>query len=39
MRSWLVKIEQFFSMEKIAAEEKVEVVAMQLEGEAIQYPS
>ncbi|XP_070019607.1 uncharacterized protein [Nicotiana sylvestris] len=32
-KSWIFKIEQFFSMEKVAAEEKVEVAAMQLEGE------
>jgi len=37
LRSWLFKIEQFFSMENVAAEEKVTVAAMQLEGEAIQW--
>ncbi|XP_015074567.1 uncharacterized protein LOC107018569 [Solanum pennellii] len=37
LRSWLFKIEQFFSMENVAAEENVTVAAMQLEGEAIQW--
>ncbi|XP_015081221.1 uncharacterized protein LOC107024768 [Solanum pennellii] len=37
LRSWLFKIEQYFSMENVAAEEKVTVAAMQLEGEAIQW--
>ncbi|XP_075098837.1 uncharacterized protein LOC142175749 [Nicotiana tabacum] len=37
LKSWLFKIEQFFSMEKVPAEERVEVAAMQLEGEAIQW--
>lgn len=37
LKCWLFKVEQFFFMEKVAAEEKVEVVAMQLEGEAIQW--
>ncbi|XP_019224822.1 PREDICTED: uncharacterized protein LOC109206457 [Nicotiana attenuata] len=37
LRSWLFKIEQFFSMEKVDTEERVEVAALQLEGEAIQW--
>ncbi|XP_070036260.1 uncharacterized protein [Nicotiana tomentosiformis] len=37
LKSWLFKIEQFFSTEKVPAEERVEVVAMQLKGEAIQW--
>ncbi|KAK4713215.1 hypothetical protein R3W88_019122 [Solanum pinnatisectum] len=37
LRSWLFKIEQFFSMENVAAEEKVTVDVMQLEGKAIQW--
>ncbi|KAH0702596.1 hypothetical protein KY290_017911 [Solanum tuberosum] len=36
LRSWLFKIDQFFSMEGVPAEEKVGVAALQLEGEAIQ---
>lgn len=36
LRSWLFKIEQFFSMENIAADEKVNIASLQLEGEAIQ---
>lgn len=36
LRSWLFKIEQFFSMEKVFVKERVDVAAMQLEGEAIQ---
>ncbi|KAH0774413.1 hypothetical protein KY290_011550 [Solanum tuberosum] len=35
LRSWLFKIDQFFSMEGVPAEEKVGVTALQLEGEAI----
>ncbi|KAH0686315.1 hypothetical protein KY289_017070 [Solanum tuberosum] len=35
IRSWLFKIDQFFSMEGVPAEEKVGVAALQLEGEAI----
>ncbi|KAH0634234.1 hypothetical protein KY284_037020 [Solanum tuberosum] len=37
LRSWLFKIEQFFSMENVLAEEKIGVAALQLEGEAIQW--
>ncbi|PHT92339.1 hypothetical protein T459_00221 [Capsicum annuum] len=37
LRSWLFKIEQFFSMENIAPEDKVTIESMQLEGEAIQW--
>lgn len=37
LRSWLFKIEQFFSMENVLAEEKIRVAALQLEGEAIQW--
>jgi len=37
LRSWLFKIEQFFSMESVTDEEKVSVAALQLEGEAIQW--
>lgn len=36
LRSWLFKIEQYFSMEMVVTEEKIEVAAMQLEREAIQ---
>ncbi|KAH0781176.1 hypothetical protein KY290_000774 [Solanum tuberosum] len=37
LRSWLFKIEQFFSMENVIAEEKIGVAALQLEGEPIQW--
>ncbi|XP_019267598.1 PREDICTED: uncharacterized protein LOC109244894 [Nicotiana attenuata] len=37
LKSWLFKIEQFFSMEKVPAEERVGVAAIQLEGEAIHW--
>ncbi|PHT90349.1 hypothetical protein T459_05462 [Capsicum annuum] len=37
LRSWLFKIEKFFSMENIAPEDKVTIASMQLEGEAIQW--
>lgn len=37
LRSWLFKIEQYFSMEMVVTEEKIEVAAMQLEREAIQW--
>lgn len=36
LRSWLFKIEQFFSIENVPREEKIGVAALQLEGEAIQ---
>ncbi|PHU08663.1 hypothetical protein BC332_20523 [Capsicum chinense] len=36
LRSWLLKIEKFFSMENIVADEKVDIASLQLEGEAIQ---
>ncbi|KAH0650469.1 hypothetical protein KY284_030381 [Solanum tuberosum] len=37
LRSWLFKIEQFFSMENVTNEEKVSFVALKLEGEATQW--
>lgn len=37
LRSWLFKIDQFFSMENVGPDEKVTVAALQLEGEAIQW--
>lgn len=36
LKSWLVKIEQFFSMEIIPMDERIGVGALQLEGAAIQ---
>lgn len=37
LKSWLFKFEQFFSMEKVVVEEKLEVAVIQMEGEAIQW--
>lgn len=37
LRSWLFKIEQFFSIENVANEDKVSIAALQLEGKVIQW--
>ncbi|XP_060212277.1 uncharacterized protein LOC132639908 [Lycium barbarum] len=37
LSSWLFKIEQFFEMENVPGHEKVNVAALQLEGESIQW--
>ncbi|PHT67371.1 hypothetical protein T459_26858 [Capsicum annuum] len=36
LRSWLFKIERFFSMKNVAAEEKVTIASKQLERKTIQ---
>ncbi|KAF3667065.1 hypothetical protein FXO38_08796 [Capsicum annuum] len=37
LRSWLFKVEQFFNMENVPMDERVNVASVQFEGEAIQW--